>query len=312
MLLLGRKYDEWTKLAKWFYDNKLAHKNIRWVIQVPRLFDVYRKAGDVDSFGQLLYNIFHPLFMISIDPKLDPALHYFLETIVAIDSVDDESKPEMRNLNSYLPKPQDWKDAENPPYAYWMYYTYSNLCVLNQLRASRGLRTFQFRPHSGEAGPVDHLISTFLVAHQINHGILLRKSPGLCYLYYLAQVGIAMSPLSNNKLFLDYNKSPFPKYFAMGMNVSLSTDDPLMLHYTKEALVEEYAVATQVWKLSTTDQCEIARNSVLQSGLEAKYKLFYLGKDYSDIRETNVPTIRLAFRKETMNLEMQLLDKYSQ
>lgn len=38
------------------------------------------------------------------------------------------------------------------------------------------------------------------------------------------------------------------------MNVSLSTDDPLMLHYTKDPLVEEYSVATQVWKLSATDQ----------------------------------------------------------
>jgi AMP deaminase len=94
----------------------------------------------------------------------------------------------------------------------------------------------------------------------VNHGILLRKAPALHYLYYLSQVGIAMSPLSNNKLFLDYNKNPFPKYFKQGLNVSLSTDDPLMLHYTKDALVEEYSVATQVWKLSSTDQCEIARN----------------------------------------------------
>lgn len=88
----------------------------------------------------------------------------------------------------------------------------------------------------------------------------MRKAPALHYLYYLSQVGIAMSPLSNNKLFLDYNKNPFPKYFKQGLNVSLSTDDPLMLHYTKDALVEEYSVATQVWKLSSTDQCEIARN----------------------------------------------------
>jgi AMP deaminase len=48
-------------------------------------------------------------------------------------------------------------------------------------------------------------------------------------------VGIAVSPLSNNKLFLDFAKNPFPKYFSQGMNVSLSTDDPLMLHYTKVA-----------------------------------------------------------------------------
>lgn len=30
--------------------------------------------------------------------------------------------------------------------------------------------------------------------------------------------------------------------------------------------MEEYAIAAQVWKLSTCDLCEIARNSVLQSG----------------------------------------------
>jgi len=30
--------------------------------------------------------------------------------------------------------------------------------------------------------------------------------------------------------------------------------------------VEEYSVAAQVWKLSATDLCEIARNSVLHSG----------------------------------------------
>ena len=66
--------------------------------------------------------------------------------------------------------------------------------------------TFQFRPHCGEAGDVDHLLSTYICANQINHGILLRKNPTLQYLYYLSQIGIAMSPLSNNKLFLDYNK----------------------------------------------------------------------------------------------------------
>jgi hypothetical protein len=41
---------------------------------------------------------------------------------------------------------------------------------------------------------------------------------------------------------------------CIGMNVSLSTDDPLMLHYTKDPLIEEYSVATQVYKLSATDQ----------------------------------------------------------
>jgi AMP deaminase len=165
---------------------------------------------------------------------------------------------ERANLSSgtsgTLPEPASWTSTEAPPYAYWMYYTYANLCVLNKLRASRGLNTFQFRPHCGEAGKqlytftydtcvhidwylfkminynwyytipiftgdLDHLVSTYLVANQINHGILLRKNPGLQYLYYLSQIGIAMSPLSNNKLFLEFQKNPFPKYFNQGMYV---------------------------------------------------------------------------------------------
>lgn len=35
----------------------------------------------------------------------------------------------------------------------------------------------------------------------------------------------------------------------------------------QDPLMEEYAIAVQLWKLSTCDVCEIARNSVLQSGL---------------------------------------------
>ncbi len=64
--------------------------------------------------------------------------------------------------------------------------------------------------------------------------------------YYLAQIGLCMSPLSNNSLFLDYHRNPFPLFFARGLSVSLSTDDPVMIHLTKEPLVEEYSVAAQV------------------------------------------------------------------
>ena len=57
--------------------------------------------------------------------------------------------------------------------------------------------------------------------------------PALQYLYYLAQIGIAMSPLSNNSLFLNYQRNPLPDFLARGLMVSLSTDDPLMFHFTK-------------------------------------------------------------------------------
>ena len=57
--------------------------------------------------------------------------------------------------------------------------------------------------------------------------------PALQYLYYLAQIGIAMSPLSNNSLFLNYQRNPLPDFLNRGLMVSLSTDDPLMFHFTK-------------------------------------------------------------------------------
>ena len=90
--------------------------------------------------------------------------------------------------------------------------------------------------------------------------------PVLQYLYYLCQIGIAMSPLSNNSLFLNYNRSPLPEYLARGLHISLSTDDPLQFHFTKEPLMEEYSIATQVWKMSACDMCELARNSIIMSG----------------------------------------------
>ena len=59
-----------------------------------------------------------------------------------------------------------------------------------------------------------------------------------------------MSPLSNNALFLSYERNPLPSFFRTGLNVSLSTDDPLQFHFTKEPLLEEYSVAAQIYKVS--------------------------------------------------------------
>ena len=60
-----------------------------------------------------------------------------------------------------------------------------------------------------------------------------HTTPRCRYLYFLAQVPIAVSPLSNNVLFLDIKLNPFPVFFRRGLNVSLSTDDPLQFHYTQ-------------------------------------------------------------------------------
>jgi len=109
-----------------------------------------------------------------------------------------------------------------------------------------------------------HLAATYMLCRSINHGINLDKQVSLQYLvsrerfvlctqtvdpffthcifsspqYYLDQVGLSVSPLSNNFLFRKISSNPFPKLFKRGLNVTLSTDDPLLFHMSDDALLE--------------------------------------------------------------------------
>ncbi|ORZ13685.1 hypothetical protein BCR42DRAFT_378030 [Absidia repens] len=311
--IYGRSKSEWDKLAKWVVNNKLFSHNVRWLVQIPRLYNIYKSSGIINSFEDVIQNLFEPLFEVTHDPSSHPELHVFLQRVVGFDSVDDESKPERRTFKKY-PKPSEWNFKNNPPYSYYIYYMYANVAALNNWRVERGFNTLVLRPHCGEAGDTEHLTAAFLSSFGISHGILLRKVPALQYLYYLAQIGIAMSPLSNNALFLTYERNPLPQFFQRGLNISLSTDDPLQFHFTKEPLIEEYSVAAQIYKLSSTDMCELARNSVIQSGWEGSIKNHWLGHQWeqgiNDVHRTNVPDIRIRFRQDTLRNELATLQRY--
>uniref|UniRef100_A0A3Q3K6U9 AMP deaminase n=1 Tax=Monopterus albus TaxID=43700 RepID=A0A3Q3K6U9_MONAL len=312
--IYGRCPEEWDSLSQWFINHKVHSPNMKWVIQVPRIYDIFKSKKLVPNFAKMLENVFLPLFEATVNPQKHKELHVFLKYVSGFDSVDDESKHSDHMFSFRSPKPEQWTSDDNPPYSYYIFHMYANIMVLNNLRKERGLSTFQFRPHCGEAGSVTHLVSAFLTADNISHGLNLKKSPVLQYLYYLAQVPIAMSPLSNNSLFLEYSKNPLREFLHKGLCVSLSTDDPMQFHYTKEPLMEEYAIAAQLWKLSTCDVCEIARNSVLQSGLSHWEKKHFLGVNYlkdgpegNDIRRTNVAQIRMAYRHETLCNELSFM-----
>uniref|UniRef100_A0A034V694 AMP deaminase n=1 Tax=Bactrocera dorsalis TaxID=27457 RepID=A0A034V694_BACDO len=314
--IYGKSPDEWKKLARWAIEYNVHSTNVRWLIQIPRLYDIFKSNNLMNSFQNILDNIFKPLFEATSRPSEHPDLHRFLNYVIGFDSVDDESKPENPIIDLDIPTPEAWSEEENPPYAYYIYYMYANMTVLNQYRKARGMNTFVLRPHCGEAGPVQHLVCGYLMAENISHGLLLRKVPVLQYLFYLTQIGIAMSPLSNNSLFLNYHRNPLPEYLARGLIVSLSTDDPLQFHFTKEPLMEEYSIAAQVWKLSSCDMCELARNSVIMSGFPHKVKQHWLGPNYTregvagnDITRTNVPDIRVAYRHETLLDELSNIFK---
>lgn len=47
--------------------------------------------------------------------------------------------------------------------------------IFYALNRERGFNIFQLRPHCGEAGPVHHVVTGFMLAENISHGLLLRK-----------------------------------------------------------------------------------------------------------------------------------------
>lgn len=95
------------------------------------------------------------------DPSSHPELHVFLQRVVGLDTVDDESKIERRLYRKY-PYPRLWDTDQSPPYSYWLvflcvticaiqdvesniprvYYMYANMASLNRWRQQRGFSTF--------------------------------------------------------------------------------------------------------------------------------------------------------------------------
>eukprot|EP00549_Striatella_unipunctata_P010597 CAMPEP_0118702700 /NCGR_PEP_ID=MMETSP0800-20121206/18057_1 /TAXON_ID=210618 ORGANISM="Striatella unipunctata, Strain CCMP2910" /NCGR_SAMPLE_ID=MMETSP0800 /ASSEMBLY_ACC=CAM_ASM_000638 /LENGTH=728 /DNA_ID=CAMNT_0006603971 /DNA_START=63 /DNA_END=2249 /DNA_ORIENTATION=- len=315
--IYGMERREWKQLAIWVmtdwkggdFPGPVLSSHNRWLIQVPRLWRIYHRKKENPSFQDMLENLFIPMIEATLDPEGHPEVASFLEHVVGFDSVDDEGLPEEP---SSCVRPGAWREEKNPAYSWQLYHLWANLEVINRLRKLKGLNTFSFRPHAGETGDVMHLASAYMLCRSINHGINLDRQVSLQYLYYLDQVGLSISPLSNNFLFRKITNNPFPKLFTRGLNVTLSTDDPLLFHMSDDALLEEYSVARASFDLSMTDVSEIARNSILQSGFEDELKKKWIGENYErgvtfcDEHKTHVPLIRAKFRAEHLAIEHML------
>ena len=70
-----------------------------------------------------------------------------------------------------------------------------------------------------------------------------------------------------------------------------------------------------MWRLSSCDLAEIARNSVLQSDFEESVKAAWIGVNYhlpgvlgNDIRKTNLPNIRVQYRHLVLSEELNVLE----
>ena len=109
--IYGRKPGEWDNLAAWVLNHNVFSENMVWMIQIPRLYNIYHSNGTMKNFQQMLDNIFKPLFEVTVDPSSHPKLHTFLQMVVGVDMVDDESKPE-RRPSKHMRVPVDWDVAQ--------------------------------------------------------------------------------------------------------------------------------------------------------------------------------------------------------
>ena len=100
----GRSMNEWDKLAAWAVSNNVHSEHNRWMIQVPRLYDIYKVHNSVECFQDIIKCLFQPLFEVTINPSSHPDLHKFLQYVSGFDSVDDESKPENAMFDCDIPR----------------------------------------------------------------------------------------------------------------------------------------------------------------------------------------------------------------
>jgi AMP deaminase len=310
--IYGRSRSEWDVLASWCDRYGMVSPQNRWMARVSRGYRHLHRDGHVDNFGDYLDNIFIPLWEVSLNPAKFPRLHHFLTYVSGFDCEGNEQKVDKTMEN--IP-PHEWHSPQNPPYNYYVYYLWANITALNVFRRQRGLNVFSFRPQSGESGSLDHLIGSFLAADGISHGVQLIHSPTLQYLFYITQFPVAMSPLSNTTV-IPYLDHPFAHFFSRGLNVSLATDKPLFNHFTSEPLIEEYSLASKIWKLQNGDLSELARNSVRMSDFSSQWKKKALGPLCSlhsclgnDYKLSRVSDFRVAYRYETYHAELDYLDE---
>lgn len=64
------------------------------MIQIPRLYKIYKKNKMMHNFFDMINHIFLPIFKATLYPKDHPEIYSLLLTIRGFDTVDDESEYE--------------------------------------------------------------------------------------------------------------------------------------------------------------------------------------------------------------------------
>ncbi|CAI1511106.1 hypothetical protein GRS66_008648 [Saccharomyces pastorianus] len=217
--------DWYKKFSQWLLQWKLVSYNVRWNIQIPRIFPKLFKENVVSNFQEFLDLIFNSLFDLEKNETMDSSVdsdtigvQFFLSNVCSMDLVIKESDEyywkEFTDVNC---KPKFWTaQGDNPTVAHYMYYIYKNLSKLNFLRSQNlqntiilrnycsplSSRTSQFGVDLFFTDQIESLVCNLL----LSNGGLLQVEPlwdtasMIQYLFYLFQIPILAAPLSSVSL----------------------------------------------------------------------------------------------------------------
>eukprot|EP01126_Amoeba_proteus_P044933 TRINITY_DN5013_c0_g1_i5.p1 TRINITY_DN5013_c0_g1~~TRINITY_DN5013_c0_g1_i5.p1 ORF type:complete len:607 (+),score=125.32 TRINITY_DN5013_c0_g1_i5:278-2098(+) len=309
------------RFAEWVVRYNLISDQVRWVIELTRAtYPILQKLGEVQSFQDWMDNIFVPLQEATVDPKGHPELDALLKVTSRLE-INRELASSWAESSLSKP-PSEWKgiSSGNPPDEYYCYYIWANLQNINSARKISGKNLIKFRIQTTPGADLTRLCCGYLLCDTITGGADLIDHPVLQNLYYLAQIGVVVSPLYEASLNPLLKKSKyFNQLFLRGLKVTLASYTPMQLHVTDVALSEEYAIAAQVYRLSSIDISELSRHSLLVSNYPDSIKAKHLGENWhkfgvegNDVKQTNIPNCRIDARYRWLQFNTTLIDRVFQ
>ncbi len=120
--------------------------------------------------------------------------------------------------------------------------------------------------HAGEAAGAESIWGAIrdLKAERIGHGTRAYEDDNLLEYLRETQIPVEMCPLSNlcTRVVTNIKEHPIKKYFDLGLNISVNTDDPKMFNNN---LAEEYLVLVTELGFNLSDIKQIISNAIRAS-----------------------------------------------
>ena len=129
--------------------------------------------------------------------------------------------------------------------------------------------------HNGESDWVDNdniYDAILLDSRRIGHGFNLFRYPNMMDEAKKRKICIEVNPLSNQILgyIRDLRLHPAYTYMKSGVEITLSSDDPLIFDY--EGLTYDYWHAFMAWQLDLKDLKKLSMNGILFSSMNSEEK----------------------------------------